>query len=80
MAVLVGLNAIRECRQGGVSQYFLPTCKIKLGLRIQIRQLDGDRHAGKYSRKGGTKCGKTGLYAMITALRLPSHEATLFTQ
>ncbi len=42
--MLIGFDSIREHSQGGISQYSLPTCKIKLGLRTQVRQLDRDRH------------------------------------
>jgi len=37
-----------EC---GISQYLAPTREIDLGRRIQVRQLDGDRHDGKYAKK-----------------------------
>ena len=46
--MLIGFDSIRERSQGGISQYLLPTCKIKLGLRTQVRQLDRDRHGRRY--------------------------------
>ena len=51
VAMLIGFNAMRESGERGISQYLGPTREIKLGLRIQVRQLDGDRHGRKVRQK-----------------------------
>jgi hypothetical protein len=49
--VLIGLNAMWESGECGISQHLGPTREIKLGLRIQVRQLDGDRHVERIRQK-----------------------------
>jgi hypothetical protein len=51
VAMLIGFNAMREFGERGISQYLGPTREIKLGLRFQVRQLDGDRHGLKVRQK-----------------------------
>ena len=47
MPVSIGLDSIRQLRQPGIRAEFSPTNQIKTGLRLEIRELDRDRHAGK---------------------------------
>jgi hypothetical protein len=51
VAMLIGLNAMWESGECGIGQHLGPTREIKLGLRIQIRQLNGDRHVGRIRQK-----------------------------
>ena len=51
MSVSIGLDSIRQFRQPGICTEFSPTNQIKTGLRLEIRELDRDRHAGKISQK-----------------------------
>ena len=50
VAMLIGFNAIRESGEGGISQDLGPAREIKLRLRIQVRQLNGDRHDRGYAK------------------------------
>jgi hypothetical protein len=50
VAMLIGFNAIRESGDGGISQDLGPAREIKLRLRIQVRQLNGDRHDRGYAK------------------------------
>jgi hypothetical protein len=50
-AVLIGLDAIRELGELRISKNFLPASEIGAGLRLEIRELDPDRHAGKIRQK-----------------------------
>ena len=51
MSVSIGLDSIRQFRQPGICTEFSPTNQIKTGLRLEIRELDRDRHAGKIRQK-----------------------------
>jgi hypothetical protein len=51
VAMLIGFNAIWESGEGGISQDLGPSREIKLRLRIQVRQLDGDSHDRGYAKK-----------------------------
>ena len=66
MAMLIGFNAMREFGERGISQYLGPTREIKLRLRFQVRQLDGDRHGLKVRQK--TKKMKTGQIGRVAAI------------
>ena len=44
VAVLIGFDTIWEFGESGISQHFGPARGIVPGLRIQIWQLDSDRH------------------------------------
>jgi conjugative transfer signal peptidase TraF len=66
VAMLIGFNAMREFGERGISQYLGPTREIKLGLRFQVRQLDGDRHGLKVRQK--MKKMKTGQIGRVTAI------------
>ena len=51
VAMLVGFNAMREFGECGISEYLGPTGEIKLGLKFQVRQLNGDGHGGNVRQK-----------------------------
>jgi hypothetical protein len=51
MAIAIGLNATRKSRERRISQNLGPVREIPLGLSIQVRQLNGDRHQGTYAKK-----------------------------
>jgi hypothetical protein len=51
VAVAIGLNATRKSRERRISQDLDPAREIPLVLRIQVRQLDGDRHERRYAKK-----------------------------
>ena len=51
VTVLVGLDAIGELRELGIGQDLGPTSQVELGLRSEIRKLNGDRHGTKIHQK-----------------------------
>jgi hypothetical protein len=51
VSVSIGLDAVRKLRQARVRHDFCPTVQIESGLRLEIRKLDRDRHAGKIREK-----------------------------
>jgi hypothetical protein len=51
VAVLVGLDAIRELGELRISKNFLPACEVKARLRFEVRELDSNRHAEKIRQK-----------------------------
>ena len=51
MSVSIGLDAVRQLRQPGICTEFCPTNQVEAGLRLEIRELDRDRHAGKIRQK-----------------------------
>jgi hypothetical protein len=51
MSVSIGLDAVRELRQPRICRDFGPTRQVELGLRLEIRELDRDRHAGNIRQK-----------------------------
>jgi hypothetical protein len=51
MSVPIGLDAVRELRQTRISRDFRPTIQVEPSLRLEIRELDRDRHAGKIRQK-----------------------------
>jgi hypothetical protein len=54
MSVAIGLEAVRELRQAWISHDFRPTIQVDSGLRLEIRELDRDRHRQRYPRNGKT--------------------------
>jgi hypothetical protein len=51
MSVPIGLDAVRELRQVWISRDFRPTIQVEPSLRLEIRELDRDRHTGKIRHK-----------------------------
>jgi hypothetical protein len=49
--VSIGLDPVRECGESWICQDFSPAGKVELALRLEIRQLDRDRHAGNIRQK-----------------------------
>jgi hypothetical protein len=52
MSVSIGLDPVRKLRQAWVRHDFRPTIQVESGLRLEIRELDRDRHLGTYARNG----------------------------
>ena len=50
MAILIGLDAIGEPGELGVSQDLAPARQVEAGLRREVRKLNGDRHEEKIRR------------------------------
>jgi hypothetical protein len=51
MSVPIGLDAVRELRQAWISRDFRPTIQVEPSLRLEIQELDRDRHTGKIRQK-----------------------------
>jgi hypothetical protein len=51
MSVSIGLDAVRELCHPRICREFGPTGQVELGLRLEIGQLDRDRHADKIRQK-----------------------------
>jgi len=51
MSVSIGLDPVRQIRQPGICTDFSPASQVEGSLRLEIRELDGDRHAGKIRQK-----------------------------
>jgi len=51
VTVLIGLDAIGELSELRVGQDLGPTSQVELGLRSEIRKLNGDRHGTKIHQK-----------------------------
>jgi hypothetical protein len=49
--VSISLDPIRECGESPICQDFRPAREVEPALRLEIRQLDRDRHAGKIRQK-----------------------------
>jgi len=49
--VSIGLDAIRDLREARISHDLRPTIQVEPSLRLEIRKLDRDRHAGKIRQK-----------------------------
>jgi hypothetical protein len=64
--MLIGFNAMREFGERGISQYLGPAREIKLRLRFQVRQLDGNRHGLKVRQK--MKKMKNGQIGRVAAI------------
>jgi len=52
MSVPIGLDAVGEPGELRVSQDLGPTSQVKPGLRLEIGELNGDRHRQRYARNG----------------------------
>jgi hypothetical protein len=51
VAMLVGFNAMREFGEYAISEFLSPTHEIKLGLKFQVRQLNGNGHRRSVRQK-----------------------------
>ena len=51
MSVAIGLDAIGQLGQARIGHDFGPPIQVKPGLRLKIRKLDRDGHAGKIQQK-----------------------------
>jgi hypothetical protein len=51
VSVPIGLDPVRKLRQPRVRHDFRPTIQIEPGLRLEIRELDRDRHAANIRQK-----------------------------
>lgn len=49
--VSIGLDPVRECSESRICHDFRPAREVELALRLEIRQLDRDSHAGNISQK-----------------------------
>jgi hypothetical protein len=49
--VSIGLDPVRECGESRICHDFRPARKVEPTLRLEIRQLDRDRHAGNIRQK-----------------------------
>jgi hypothetical protein len=51
MSVSIGLDPVRQVRQPGICTDFSPASQVEGSLRLEIRELDCDGHAGKIRQK-----------------------------
>ena len=51
MSVPIGLDPVWELSQSRIRAEFSPASQVEAGLRLEIRELDCDRHAGKIRQK-----------------------------
>jgi hypothetical protein len=51
MSVSIGLDPVRQVRQPGICTDFSPASYVEGSLRLEIRELDCDGHAGKIRQK-----------------------------
>ena len=47
MSMAIGLDSVRELCESRICREFSPASQVEAGLRLKIRKLDRDRHAGK---------------------------------
>jgi len=50
VTMAIGFNAMWEAGECGIGYYLGPAREIDLGLRNALRELNGDRHGGRYAR------------------------------